>query len=341
MKRQQNGPKVGKAHSIEHRLEIEEVKSAWTAASGYAGEKVSQMLNSELPLSPGTENASFPCRVNQGGAKNQDSLRPGCHGGNRHGVDEELPHSQETALGTVEPVGKPDKNARQPRPGRKPKKRPEQLGCAGDLLGVVRQLLPDMNLYLSEVKDPRDPRRVTYAREGLLWCMIIQRLGIVDSARLWEDISNQEVFLPNINTLSGCDFEHVPHSDTVKYFAARLDPDELNKILHKCFIFLRKNKRLDQFKCEGEFTIAVDATEFHTSQHSMEHCCHRKLTNGNTEYFQSALVASLVSANGVRITLSVEFIENNEGAGEYNKQDCEIKAFFRLAQKLNSLPGFQ
>jgi YD repeat-containing protein len=191
-----------------------------------------------------------------------------------------------------------------------------------------------MNQFLSEVDDPRERWRVTYDAQGLLWCMILQRLGLADSARNWEDVKHCGPLLPNINALSGCDFEDAPHSDTLKYFAARLDPGELNKVLHKCFIRLRTDKRLELFKHGGYFRIAVDATEFHTSRHPLPRCCRRRLANGEAEYFQSALVVSLVTRSGIRIPLHVEFIENNEGAGEYDKQDCELKAFFRMAGKL-------
>jgi hypothetical protein len=195
-------------------------------------------------------------------------------------------------------------------------------------------MLPRLNQFLSEVEDPRVPWLVTYDIEGMVWSMTLQRLCLVESARGWDDIKSQGFLLANINALSGCDFEHLPHSDTLKHLAGELDPDELNWVLYKCFIQLRTDKRLELFRHNGYFRIAIDATEFHTSRHPMKHCCHRTLANGEIEYFQSALVVSLVAENGIRIPLHVEFIRNNEDAVEYAKQDCEFKAFFRMADKL-------
>jgi hypothetical protein len=51
-----------------------------------------------------------------------------------------------------------------------------------------------------------------------------------------------------------------------------------------------------------------------------------------TQYYHNVLEAKLVTANGFAFSLMTEFIEN---AGEYvSKQDCELKAFYRLAERL-------
>lgn len=164
--------------------------------------------------------------------------------------------------------------------------------------------------------------------------MIVQRLDVTDSCRLWDDVKGSENLRGAINTLSECDFPYLPHSDTLKYLAERLDPEHLNEVLCKSFVCMRKAKRLSSFKCGKYFLIAIDGVEFNKSFHPIPHCCHRKLSNGKVEYFQAALVVTLISPSGLRLPLMVEFIKNNEGAKEYDKQDCEYKAFLRLAVKL-------
>ena len=52
---------------------------------------------------------------------------------------------------------------------------------------------------------------------------------------------------------------------------------------------------------------------------------------GSTTYHRSALVVFLVLEEGFAIPIAVEFIENMEVNAL--KQDCEIKAFHRLAKK--------
>ncbi|MBF0227875.1 MAG: hypothetical protein HQK76_20705 [Desulfobacterales bacterium] len=56
--------------------------------------------------------------------------------------------------------------------------------------------------------------------------------------------------------------------------------------------------------------------------------------NGTVTYFHNVLEAKLVSENGFCISIGTEWIENKDKT--YDKQDCEIKAFVRLSDKLKS-----
>jgi len=64
--------------------------------------------------------------------------------------------------------------------------------------------------------------------------------------------------------------------------------------------------------------------------------CPHRLTStrkdGRTIYYHPVLEAKVVTANGFAFSLMTEFIEN---PGEQpTKQDCELKAFYRLAERL-------
>jgi hypothetical protein len=54
---------------------------------------------------------------------------------------------------------------------------------------------------------------------------------------------------------------------------------------------------------------------------------------GATRYFHYVLEAKLITSTGMAISLVSEFIEN-PAVGDYVKQDCEQKAFVRLALKI-------
>ena len=163
----------------------------------------------------------------------------------------------------------------------------------------------------------------------MVWAVILQRLGLAASARDWDNVKYSAEVRANINALSGCGFETLPHSDTVKHLMARMDPMELNKALANTFLRLRDAKRLDMFRFPRCFVVAVDGMEFNKAGHPIAHSCHRTLSNGRVEYFQVAVVVSPVAVGTrVRLPLMVEFIETPEE--EYDKQDCEHKAALRL-----------
>jgi len=53
-----------------------------------------------------------------------------------------------------------------------------------------------------------------------------------------------------------------------------------------------------------------------------------------SQYYVSVLEASLCFRNGMVIPLMSEFLEYETGDGEQSKQDCETKAFHRLAARI-------
>jgi len=329
-----NGTEIRKKNPEQYRAAYQETGRTWDDAARHTGTEVQEMHSTQLPLQAGQENAPVPCDIDQGVKKNADTLRSSKDGADSTCVGQKLHDSQEAFAGNI-PFGRGAcEDVFRPHPGRKPKTRASGINCAADVLGVVQHLIKDFNQYLAAIHDPREPWRITYDLVGELWAMMIQRLDVIDSCRFWDDIKHKGKLLESINIASGCKFPYLPHSDTLKYLAERLDPEDINQVLCNCFVDLRKAKRLESFKFCGDILIAIDGTEFNTSRWPIAHSCHRKLSNGKVEYFQAALVAAVVSPSGIRLPLMVEFIENNEGAEDYDKQDCEYKAFLRLAKKL-------
>jgi hypothetical protein len=64
-----------------------------------------------------------------------------------------------------------------------------------------------------------------------------------------------------------------------------------------------------------------------------DNCLHRTSKTGKVTYFHNVLEAKLVTDNGFSVSVGTEWIENP--SGDYDKQDCELKAFARLAENLN------
>jgi len=82
------------------------------------------------------------------------------------------------------------------------------------------------------------------------------------------------------------------------------------------------------------FVVAIDGTG--TLSYDHRHCphCLTQTHKGKTLYYHPVLEAKLVTANGFAFSLMSEFIEN---PGEkVTKQDCELKAFYRLAERLKA-----
>ena len=125
----------------------------------------------------------------------------------------------------------------------------------------------------------------------------------------------------------------VPHGDTLDEAFSRLDPDQVQEIVSSMSETLLRKKILYPFRLlETYFVVAIDGTGILTF--SERHCphCLTSIHNGKTLYYHNVLEAKLVTPEGHAFSLMTEFIEN---PGEHpNKQDCELKAFYRLAERL-------
>jgi hypothetical protein len=126
----------------------------------------------------------------------------------------------------------------------------------------------------------------------------------------------------------------LPHMDTVDKVIRLLNEDQLEKLKTVLVKVLIKRKVFYKFRFLGKFyLVAVDGTHvMNVKKSHCEHCLHSaSKKSGKVRYFHNVLEAKLVCENGFCISLGTEWVENE---GDYDKQDCEQKAFVRLAKKL-------
>jgi len=78
--------------------------------------------------------------------------------------------------------------------------------------------------------------------------------------------------------------------------------------------------------------IAVDGTGHMVfSQRHCPHCLTREKDGKLLYYYHNVLEAKIVTATGLALSVETEFILNSDGA---TKQDCELNAFYRMAERL-------
>jgi len=106
-------------------------------------------------------------------------------------------------------------------------------------------------------------------------------------------------------------------------------------ICRKVETLIRK-KVLYRYRLLGMYSlVAIDGTGVLTfRERHCPDCLTKTLHNGQTLYYHPVLEAKLVTANGVAFSLMTEFIENTDLS--VDKQDCELKAFYRLAERLKA-----
>lgn len=218
------------------------------------------------------------------------------------------------------------------------------------LLKTIHHFAPQFWSALSKVRDFRDPKLIVYPIELELFVAILflmLRVGarrnikyklatpaLINNLRcLWER------FYPGmLTTLTGQFPETLFHGDTLHYLLKGIEPADLHAHLRKPIIKRLLRKRcLEAFRLLGHwYVIAVDGTGYRSfSERHCEHCLKRKTDRGGIVYLHQVLEAKLVLPGlGMCLSIASEFIENE--AAEVSKQDCEQKAFLRLAKRLKA-----
>jgi hypothetical protein len=203
---------------------------------------------------------------------------------------------------------------------------------------------PDFNGYLNSVTDFRRSDRIVYPLRLLLFLAILERIMGHTSNRQHDNVKYEKFLKDTVARMTKINSEFLPHSDTIKYLLERLKPEDIENIRRKMVNRLLRMKRLYGMRT-GDwlsrscryFRLALDGVHYYSSTAPLPHSTHRTHSNGKTEYMLMAIEVSIVMPGGIRIPLMTEFIENPNG--EYDKQDCELKAAKRLMQRLKDKFG--
>jgi len=191
---------------------------------------------------------------------------------------------------------------------------------------------------------------VIYHRRFLLWWGLLLFLCKLGSRRQLDfqlrDL--ERLVLANVNRLSQCQQESLPVNKTLSHFLGHVGSESMADLRTQCVRRLIRNKVLESTRLFGRLVFAVDGTGFLSfKQRHCSHCLvHR---HGSLVYYlHPVLEAKLVDSRGLAISIGSEFMENPgeisaeppelATLSEYEKvkQDCELKAFRRLASQLKA-----
>lgn len=177
---------------------------------------------------------------------------------------------------------------------------------------------------------------IYYSLRHLVGLGLLMMLSLSGSRRAFEGESRKGKTKENLASLIDEPCDQTATTWAVDYLMRGMDPEGLAGIRTGMVRSLIKARRLEDYRFDGEYLLAVDGTELHRFKNCDEPHCPQCLkqthSNGATDYFHSVLEAKLVTTEGLAFSMASEFIEN--GTKEYDKQDCELKAFYRLAPEL-------
>jgi hypothetical protein len=207
---------------------------------------------------------------------------------------------------------------------------------------TVRHFFPELNAWLDALPDTRAPEMTVYPTRFLGWWGLWLYLGQLGSRRQLDfqlDDWGTQV-LSNLNRLAGTQQRTRPVHDTLDHFLEHVRAQAFAGVRMQMARRLIRMKALDAARLLGHLVVLIDATGLLCWQR--QHCPHCLVQRHQhtTLYLHQVLEAKLLGPAGVVVSVGSEFIDNADITpqpgkdAEQIKQDCELKAFSRLAPQL-------
>ena len=202
------------------------------------------------------------------------------------------------------------------------------------LYKTMHHFFPHFSTWLKDVDDPRDQSQTKYSIEHLLWTGILLFLFKIGSRRQAEYFFDTPAFVHNFNYLTKTSEDKIADPDTLAELLERIPPKEISHIRKEMINRLIRMRSLEKFRLfKKYYLITFDGTGYLSfNERHCEHCLVKRKDNKILYYYHNVLEAKLICENGLALSVGTEFIENENET--VSKQDCELKAFHRLAEKI-------
>lgn len=126
--------------------------------------------------------------------------------------------------------------------------------------------------------------------------------------------------------------KELAHFDTVDNLLRNLDYRDVEEVKTRMIRSLIRSKRIGTF--EGYYLIAIDGTGVTSYDENDKGLLQKKVSrNGKESYLNIMLEAKLITTEGLSLSIASEPLDNNDKQ-KYEKQDCELKAFGRITEKI-------
>ena len=214
-----------------------------------------------------------------------------------------------------------------------------------ELLIIIKQYFPKLTMWIDNLTDTRHQSYITY---DFKICLLTQILAFCSSYQSMNKIGrdfNSDIVIDNINHILKTNYIELPHKDTLINVISNINYEELEIVQTKIIKTLIRSKLLDKYRFNGLFHVVIDGTGLYSTKVNLGEQAITKVFNKGEEneytlYSYYALEAKLVCGN-MTFSLATEFVENETYTDEYgntyrrfDKQDCELKASYRLLNKI-------
>lgn len=242
------------------------------------------------------------------------------------------------------------------------------INILSETIAIIKKYMPEL---MNKFDNLTDLRHQSYVKYKMKVIFMVRLMGLMCSIKSMNEMTrefNTQETIENIARICELGLNEIPHCDTINDVFEKVKVEEIEEIIKDIITKLIRGKILTKFLVRNKYYhIIVDGTGLATSRKRYNKNClvkNKTDKNGNKyqEYSTYVLEAKLVVGNMV-FSIGSEFVENSNNKNfihrkiskykklekkTYNKkedkrknlsyqkykQDCEIKAFERLAKKI-------
>ena len=242
------------------------------------------------------------------------------------------------------------------------------INILSETIAIIKKYMPEL---MNKFDNLTDLRHQSYVKYKMKVIFMVRLMGLMCSIKSMNEMTrefNTQETIENIAKMCELELNEIPHCDTINDVFEKVKVEEIEEIIKDIITKLIRGKILTKFLVRDKYYhIIVDGTGLATSRKRYNKNClvkNKTDKNGNKyqEYSTYVLEAKLVVGNMV-FSIGSEFVENSNNKNfihrkiskykklekkTYNKkedkrknlsyqkykQDCEIKAFERLAKKI-------
>ena len=247
------------------------------------------------------------------------------------------------------------------------RKNRDGINILSETIAIIKKYMPEL---MNKFDNLTDLRHQSYVKYKMKVIFMVRLMGLMCSIKSMNEMTsefNTHETIENIAQMCELELNEIPHCDTINDVFEKIKVEEIEEIIKDIITKLIRGKILTKFLVRDKYYhIIVDGTGLATSRKRYNKNClvkNKTDKNGNKyqEYSTYVLEAKLVVGNMV-FSIGSEFVENSNNKNfihrkirkykilekkKYNKkdkrknlsyqkykQDCEIKAFERLAKKI-------
>lgn len=209
---------------------------------------------------------------------------------------------------------------------------------------IQKKFYPELFSMFERVKDPRHQSYIDYSTKVMLGTMYYKCIAGISSMQEMTRAFNDEMVCKNLyRFLQEDKKDYLPHGVTENEFLKRLNPKELEDIQQNIVYSMIRRKTFEKARVLKKWQVIVDATELDEgyqkkNDYYLTRCYNKGEDNEFVKYHRSVLEAKVYFGDNLVCSIATETIENSEEyinqSDEATKQDCESKAFIRLAAKI-------